>query len=203
MIYSQMKFSFGKRKNIESPKMNRNLSSFLIRNFLRYNSTTTNFLPKYLATKILLDAKRKSNLKFADLATKLNVNKVWLTSAILGQHPINENLSKELIKILNIKDSGNYKIENLIQTLGSIPDCRGLVNTSVTSDPVIRRLQEFLDVYGDSLKTLIKEEFGDGIMSAIDCTVHLDKQTSTIDNGKEDRIVITINGKYLQYKHID
>ena len=56
--------------------MNRNLSSFLIRNFLRYNSTTTNFLPKYLATKILLDAKRKSNLKFADLATKLNVNKV-------------------------------------------------------------------------------------------------------------------------------
>lgn len=108
-----------------------------------------------------------------------------------------------MIKILNIKDSGNYKIENLIQTLGSIPDCRGLVNTSVTSDPVIRRLQEFLDVYGDSLKTLIKEEFGDGIMSAIDCTVHLDKQTSTIDNGKEDRIVITINGKYLQYKHID
>ncbi|KAH7641125.1 cyanate hydratase [Dermatophagoides farinae] len=181
--------------------MNRNLSS-LMRNFSRYNSTINsdlnlNFMSKNVASKIILDAKRKSNLKFAELANKLEVNKVWLTSAILGQHPINEQLSRQLVKILSIQRPGD-EMEKLIQILGSIPDNRGLVNQTVTRDPTIRRLNELLDIYGDTFKTLIKEEFGDGIMSAIDCTVHFEKQT--IDD-KEDRIVITINGKYLQYKN--
>ncbi|OTF78082.1 hypothetical protein BLA29_001022 [Euroglyphus maynei] len=152
------------------------------------------------ASRIILDAKHKSNLKFSDLANKLNVNKVWLTSAILGQHPINETMSRELMKILNIHGS-NDEMEKLIQTLGCTPDNRGLINnTAVMNDPVIRRFNELIDIYGDTFKSLIREEFGDGIMSAIDCTIHFEKQT-IVDGGKEDRVVITINGKYLQYKN--
>lgn len=63
---------------------------------------------------------------------------------------------------------------------------------------MIRRLNELVSIYGDTIKTLIREEFGDGIMSAIDCTINLDKK---ITNDNEARVIITINGKYLQYKN--
>lgn len=115
-----------------------------------------------------------------------------MTSAILGQHPINNELSKQLIQILNIKE---YNNDEIIEVLGTIPETR---SNDQLNDPVIRRLNELVDIYGDTIKTLIREEFGDGIMSAIDCTINLDKK---IINDNEARVIITINGKYLQYKN--
>ncbi|KAF7493345.1 Cyanate hydratase [Sarcoptes scabiei] len=161
---------------------------------IRSRLLSTDIKSKQIASKLLLEAKQKSNLTFDEIAKKLNVNKVWLTSAILGQHPIEEETLSKLIKILDIDRENSKELEHLIETIGSIPDHRG---GNISNDPIIRRFNELIDVYGDAIKLLIREEFGDGIMSAIDCTINFEKKV--VDN--EKRILITIDGKYLQYKN--
>ncbi|KAJ6219365.1 hypothetical protein RDWZM_005177 [Blomia tropicalis] len=158
-------------------------------------------LQKSDVTNVILSAKEKSNLTFAQLSDKLNVNKVWLVSAILGQQPIDEDVSKRLISALNIEGT-EEQLNKLTKTMGQIPESRGNVNLQTKSDPFVRRLQEWLDVYGETLKTISREEAGDGIMSAIDCTIDFKKQTIKNKYGGPDetRIVITINGKFLDYK---
>ena len=66
---------------------------------------------------------------------------------------------------------------------------------SIPQDPLVYRLYEVIGVYGDTLKEVINEKFGDGIMSAIDFSMHVDKE----ENPKGDRVVITMNGKFLRY----
>jgi len=91
------------------------------------------------------------------------------------------------------------ELNMLIETLGQIPLNRGETDKR---DPVTRRFEELIDVYGESLKAIIREEAGDGIMSAINCTLHINKVLVKKVDLEEARIVITIDGKFLPY-HVE
>ena len=119
---------------------------------------------------------------------------VWLVSAIQGQHPIEPQVAKNLIDELKITGS-QEEVDCLLQALVSMPENRGRKRDP--TDPVLTRLNEMLHVYGDSIKDIIREEAGDGIMSAIDCTITCEP---VIGKDQEVRIMLTINGKYLPYK---
>ena len=114
-----------------------------------------------------------------------------------GQHPINAELSNRLIETLNITVPSD-EINCLIEAFEEIPANRA--ESSNGMDPVVRRLQELVDVYGQSIKSIIREEAGDGILSAIDCTLHLDTITVKKDGHDEVRIVLKVDGKFLPYK---
>ena len=117
-------------------------------------------------------------------------------AAIQGQHPIDAELSNRLMQTLNITAT-EYEINGFVEALGEIPVNRG--ESTNDKDPVVRRLQELVDLYGQSIKTIIREEAGDGIMSAIDCTLHLDTTTVQKDGHQEVRIVLNVDGKFLPY----
>ena len=116
-------------------------------------------------------------------------------AAINGQHPIEGELSNRLIQALNITGTAD-ELASLVGALSQIPVNRG--TSSSGSDPVVRRLQELVDVYGESIKSIIREEAGDGIMSAIDCTLDLDAVRRA--GQKEVRITLKVDGKFLPYK---
>lgn len=150
------------------------------------------------ASKILLGAKEKSSLTFKDLSEKLQVNKVWLTAAIHGEHPIDSELSARLFQALNITGSSE-ELRSLSGALSRMPTSRGASNNG--KDPAVRRLQELVDVYGKSITTLIREEVGDGIVSAIDCTIQLENESVQKKDGqKEVRFTLKVDGKFLPYK---
>jgi len=100
-----------------------------------------------------------------------------------------------VLKLIGIKDVN--EIQTLITVMKQIPQIRG-DNESYRFDPLISRLYEIVRIYGPTFKALINEMSGDGIMSAIDCTLNCDRYK---DQNCNDRIVITIDGKFLKYKN--
>ena len=138
-------------------------------------------------TEKILDAKRNKGLSFAKIAEELGADKAWTTAALLGQHPLPEKQAKRLVELLDLP-------EEAIPVLEEIPT-RGSLEDIPPTDPTIYRLYEVLQVYGTTIKALIHEEFGDGIMSAI--TFNLDVQKEETEEGP--RVKITLNGKFLPY----
>ena len=138
-------------------------------------------------TEKILDAKRNKGLSFAKIAEELGADKAWATAALLGQHPLPDEQAKRLVELLDLP-------EEVIPVLGEIPT-RGSLEEIPPTDPTIYRLYEVLRVYGTTIKALIHEEFGDGIMSAI--TFNLDVQKEEAQEGP--RAKITLNGKFLPY----
>jgi cyanate lyase len=138
---------------------------------------------KIIATKVA------KGLKWADIAAKIGLSKEWVTAGCLGQMTFNAEQAGVLAEIFGL--SAEEK-----QWLMVVP-YKGSLPTSVPTDPLIYRFYELISVYGTTFKELIHEEFGDGIMSAIDFTVDMEKVTG--DHG-EDRCKITLNGKWLEYK---
>lgn len=123
---------------------------------------------------------------------------MWLTAALHGEHPISNELAGRLIKALNITGTSD-ELQCLTDAVAQFPGIRGAQTNG--KDPAVRRMQELIDVYGDSLKALIREEAGDGIMSAIDCTIQFEKVTVKNATGQEEvRIVLKVDGKFLPYK---
>lgn len=127
-------------------------------------------------------ARQKQGLTYEQLAERVGQGKMWVITAMMGQHYVPPEIAKKFAKALDVP-------ETTAAYLSEFP-YRGNV------DPVIYRLQEIVDVYGPSIKAAIHEMFGDGIMSAIDFSIDVDKQEDP--NG--DRVVITLNGKFLPYK---
>jgi cyanate lyase len=138
-------------------------------------------------TEKILDAKRNKGLSFAKIAEELGADKAWATAALLGQHPLPEEQAKQLVELLDLP-------EEAIPVLEEIPK-RGSLENIPPTDPTIYRLYEVLQVYGTTIKALIHEEFGDGIMSAI--TFNLDVQKEETQEGP--RVKIILNGKFLPY----
>lgn len=122
---------------------------------------------------------------------------MFLTAAIHGEHPIDLELSKRLFQALNITGPAE-ELQSLASTLSQMPTSRGASNDG--KDPAVRRLQEMVDVYGKSLTALIREEVGDGIVSAIDCTIQLDHETVKNAGQEEVRFILKVDGKFLPYK---
>jgi cyanate lyase len=138
-------------------------------------------------TEIIVLAKQAKSLTWEAIADDLGVGKVWLTSACLGMNSMPEAPADKLSALLQLPPEAKA-------TLMSYPTKTW--GWDVPQDPLIYRLYEIVGVYGDTLKEVIQEQFGDGIMSAIDFSMDVDKE----ENPKGDRVVITMNGKFLPYK---
>ena len=116
------------------------------------------------ATEVILEAKKEKELTFEAIGQKVGAHKVWTTAALLGQHPMSPEQADTVVDLLDLD-------EEVGRALQEIP-LRGALDQDVPTDPTIYRIHEVTQVYGTTIKALINEEFGDGIMSAI--TFHMD-----------------------------
>jgi cyanate lyase len=138
-------------------------------------------------TEQIVVARLAKGMTWQELADAIDRPVVWTTSALLGQHPIPAELGKVLVEMLDLDPS-------VIPLLAAVP-MRGGLPTAVPTDPTIYRFYEAVQVYGPALKELIHEQFGDGIMSAINFGVDLQKKP----HPSGDRVVVTFDGKFLPY----
>ena len=137
---------------------------------------------KIIATKVA------KGLQWADVAAKLGLSKEWTTAACLGQMTLDADQAKIIGKIFGLT-AEEQKWLQVVPYKGSLP-------SAVPTDPLIYRWYEIVSVYGTTIKELIHEEFGDGIMSAIDFNMDLTREPDP----KGDRVRIVMSGKFLPYK---
>ena len=140
------------------------------------------------ATAQILDAKQDRGLTFDAIAKSVGRHPVWVTSALLGQATMNADEANRAIMALGLD-------EEVACALQEIPT-KGSLEETVPVDPLIYRFHEITQVYGTTIKALIHEMFGDGIMSAIDFEIDIQKKSDP----KGDRVVVTYNGKFLPYR---
>jgi cyanate lyase len=138
-------------------------------------------------TAQILAAKRGKGLTFTQIAEHVGADRVWLTAALHGQHPLSGEQAVAVSELLELP-------EEAATVLQEIPT-RGSFDALPPADPTIYRLYEVLQVYGPALKALIHEDFGDGIMSAITFNAALERRET--DAGP--RVRITLDGKFLPY----
>jgi cyanate lyase len=138
-------------------------------------------------TEAILAAKAQKKLKWEQIAEKTGLSAVFTTSACLGQNSMPKENADKLCAALGLPGE-------VSEALQAFPHKSW--DKTIPTDPVIYRLYEIIGVYGETIKQLIGEKFGDGIMSAIDFSMTIDKQPDP----KGDRVVITMNGKFLPYK---
>ena len=137
---------------------------------------------------MILKAKKEKGLTFDAIAKAVGRHKVWVTSAIMGQATMSAEEAQKLTACLGLSPP-------VAAALQEIPS-KGSIGETVPVDPLIYRFHEITQVYGTTIKALIHEMFGDGIMSAIDFEMDIQKK----EDPKGDRVVITMNGKFLPYK---
>jgi len=137
---------------------------------------------KIIATKVA------KGLKWADVAKAVGLSKEWVTAGCLGQMTFDDTQAATLAEIFDLTEAEAQWLK-VVPYKGSLP-------TDVPSDPLIYRFYELINVYGTTFKELIHEEFGDGIMSAIDFRMDLKREP----NAAGDRVSITMSGKFLPYK---
>lgn len=140
------------------------------------------------ATQLILAAKKEKGLTFEAIAKAMGRHKVWVTAALHGQATMSAEEAQKAVAILGLEP-------NVAAALQDIPS-KGSLGQTVPVDPLLYRFHEITQVYGTTIKALIHEMFGDGIMSAIDFELDIRKQ----EDPKGDRVVIIMNGKFLRYK---
>ena len=140
-------------------------------------------------TSKILAAKRAKNLSWKTIVAEIGGSSaVYLTAALMGQMKLRPEQAERAAKLLDL----SVDEKRLLQ---EIP-YRGSLPTVVPADPLIYRFYELVQVYGTTWKELIQEEFGDGIMSAIDFDMSIERQPDP----KGDRVKLTLSGKFLPYK---
>jgi cyanate lyase len=139
-------------------------------------------------TEMIVEAKIKKGLKWAEIAKKIGLSKEWTTAALLGQMTLTQAQAQTIGEVLGLSDDAIALLQ--------VPPYKGTLPTAVPTDPLIYRFYELISVYGTSIKSLIHEEFGDGIMSAIDFSMDIQREA----NPNGDRVKIVLNGKFLPYK---
>eukprot|EP00906_Rhabdomonas_costata_P033969 RCo047820 len=139
-------------------------------------------------TTLLLKQKAAKHVSFADLGKALGRDEVWVASVLYRQNSASLEESQKLCAALGVTSAAAVEELTTRPVKGSGP--------VVPTDPLIYRFYEIIQVYGFPLKDVIQEKFGDGIMSAIDFTMHVDK----VEDPKGDRVKLTMNGKFLPYK---
>ena len=140
-----------------------------------------------LGRKILAIKKRKG-LTWEEVARTLGHAPVWTCAACLGQMSMTQETAEKAAALFGLDDAES-------EILQEIP-YRGSLPTAVPTDPLIYRFYELIQVYGTTWKDMIHEEFGDGIMSAIDFDMTLEREPDQ----KGDRVKLTLSGKFLPYK---
>jgi cyanate lyase len=144
-------------------------------------------MDKYTMTEIIIAAKLEKGLTWEKIGADTGISPVWLTSACLGMNSAPEDKADAIVSYLGLPDE-------VKTALMAYP--MKVWDQTVPTDPLIYRLYEIVGVYGETLKEVIQERFGDGIMSAIDFSMEVDK----IEDPKGDRVLLTLNGKFLPYK---
>jgi len=139
-------------------------------------------------TEAIIAAKRLKGLRWTAIAKKIGQSKEWTTAGCLGQMTFSKEQASKLGKLLGLD-------KEAVQLLQEVP-YKGSLPTALPTDPLIYRFYELVNVYGTTFKALIHEEFGDGIMSAIDFKVDLTREADP----KGDRVNIVMSGKFLPYK---
>jgi cyanate lyase len=138
---------------------------------------------------LILEAKKQMGVTWSVLAEAVGASEVWVTSCCYGENSMPEAQAAKLCAALSLPVEVKAALSEFPmkgQSLGQL----------VPTDPLIYRFYEIMQVYGLTLKDLIQEKFGDGIMSAIDFTMDIKK----VEDPKGDRVVVTMNGKFLPYK---
>lgn len=142
----------------------------------------------YPITEKLLAAKKAKGISFADLETILGRDEVWIAALFYHQATASQ---EEVDKIASVLGLDPGELSPLTE-----PSLKGSLESVVPVDPLIYRFYEIMQVYGMPLKEIIHEKFGDGIMSAIDFTLDVEKE----EDPKGDRVKIIMSGKFLPYK---
>lgn len=139
-------------------------------------------------TEMIVLQKIRKQLSWAQLAEVIGHSKEWSTAALLGQMTLTEAQAKAVGAALELPEEAVALLQ--------VPPYKGSLPTAVPTDPLIYRFYELVSVYGTTFKALIHEEFGDGIMSAIDFNMDLQREPDP----KGDRVRIVMSGKFLPYK---
>ncbi|MFO1346516.1 MAG: cyanase [Rhodocyclaceae bacterium] len=139
-------------------------------------------------TELILAQKLKKKLSWSRLAEIVGHSKEWSTAALLGQMTLTEAQAQAIGAALDLPEDAIAQLQ-VVPYKGSLP-------SAVPTDPLIYRFYELINVYGTTFKALIHEEFGDGIMSAIDFSMDLAREPDP----KGDRVKIVMSGKFLPYK---
>jgi cyanate lyase len=148
------------------------------------------FMNRADVTAMVWEAKRESGLTWKQIAAALGTGSpVFYTAALLGHQALTVEEAKRASVVLKLNDAA-------ARILTEPPEERGASLKMPPSDPLIYRFYELVQGYGPTLKALINEEFGDGIMSAIDFTMDIAREPDP----KGDRVRITMSGKFLPYK---
>jgi cyanate lyase len=139
-------------------------------------------------TELIVLQKLRKQLTWTQLAETIGLSKEWTTAALLGQMTLTEEQVTKVGALLELPAEAIAQLQ-VVPYKGSLP-------TAFPTDPLIYRFYELVNVYGSTLKALIHEEFGDGIMSAIDFSMDLQREPDP----KGDRVKIVMSGKFLPYK---
>ena len=144
-------------------------------------------MDKLRMTETIMLAKAEKGLSWEQMGNDLGFSPVWLTSACLGMNSAPQDKALAIAEYLGL----NSEVANALMAFPT-----KVWDQAVPTDPLIYRLYEIVGVYGETLKEVIQEKFGDGIMSAIDFSMDIEKQ----EDPKGDRVILTMNGKFLPYK---
>jgi len=145
-------------------------------------------MDRQLLTQKIISAKVRKQLSWAQIAESIGQSKEWTTAAMLGQMTLTAKQAVVAQELFELSEEETLWLQ-IVPYKGSLP-------TSVPTDPLIYRWYEIVSVYGSTIKELIHEEFGDGIMSAIDFKMDIQRQADP--NG--DRVNVVLSGKFLPYK---
>ena len=135
-----------------------------------------------------MSAKVCKQISWAEVANAIGLSKEWTTSGCLGQMAFNKEQAEIIGGLFDLNDEAIAWLQ-IVPYKGSLP-------TAVPTDPLIYRWYEVVNVYGSTIKELIHEEFGDGIMSAIDFSMDIQRE----EDPKGDRVNVVLSGKFLPYK---
>ena len=139
-------------------------------------------------TPALMAAKKAKGLSFSQLEGLLGRDEVWIASLFYGQATASAEEATKLGEALDLPPA-------IVEALQAYPT-KGCLDPVIPTDPLIYRFYEIMQVYGMPMKDVIQEKFGDGIMSAIDFTLDIDK----VADPAGDRVKVTMCGKFLPYK---
>lgn len=137
-------------------------------------------------TALILSAKRQTGMTWEEIAEKIGMSPVWTHSACMGMNAMPKEKAEALVRTLSLPQEASLLLEESPTKIWE---------QAIPTDPCIYRLYEIVGVYGPTIKALIHEKFGDGIMSAID----FDMSVTRVENPKGDRVKIEMSGKYLGY----
>src|ERR1700735_995314 len=140
------------------------------------------------AAEAVRDAKARLGVTWSQLAEAVGRPVAWTTSALLGQQPMTAAEASAAGSLLDLDNDVVHALQ--------LQPTRGALEAPVPTDPTIYRFYEVLQVYGPTIKELIHEEFGDGIMSAINFRMDIPREADPAG----DRVVVTLNGKFLPYQ---